>query len=78
MKMNMTKIKLIGYVAEIFGYREKIIKLEKPLRLAELLSFPKNVETDRLIILVNGIPATLESIVANEDEILIMQMLGGG
>jgi len=27
----MAKIKLIGYIAEIFGHREKTVKIEKPI-----------------------------------------------
>jgi len=74
----MAKIKLIGYVAELLGYREKTLKIKKPLRLQELLHFPRKTETSRLIILVNGAPATPESKITDEDEVVIMQMLGGG
>jgi|Deesub1362B_J571_1020462.scaffolds.fasta_scaffold10679_2 sulfur carrier protein ThiS len=74
----MAKIRLIGYVAEIFGYREKTVKIEKPLRIEELFLFPENMEKKRLIILINGVPATLESKVTDRDELVIMQMVGGG
>jgi len=77
-KTGMAKIKLIGYAAEILGYREKTIKIRKPTRLARLLKFPEKVETQRLIILINDAPATLDSIVTDKDEIRIIQMLGGG
>jgi len=72
------KIRLIGYIAEVFGYREKTVNIEKPVRIEELFSFPNNMDKERLIILINGTPATLKSKVLDKDEIMIMQMVGGG
>jgi len=77
----MAKIKLIGYIAEIFGYREKTVKIEKPIKLKELFQFPhilENMNQKRMIILVNGVPGTPDSIIKDKDEITIMQIVGGG
>jgi len=77
----MTKIKLIGYIAEIFGYREKTVKIENPIKLKDLFQFPhvlENIDQKRLIILVNGALGTPDSTIKDGDEIKIMQIVGGG
>jgi len=77
----MVKIKLIGYIAEIFGYREKTVKIEKPIQLKELLRSPQkleNIDQERIIILINGAPATLNSTIKDKDEITMMQIVSGG
>ena len=77
----MTKIKLIGYIAEIFGYREKTVKIDNPIKLKELFQFSTysgNIDKKRVIILINGAPGTPDSTIKDKDEITIMQMVGGG
>jgi len=73
----MAKIKLLGYIAEIFGYREKTVKIEKPIQLKEILRLPR-INYERVIILINGARATMNSTIKDEDEITIMQIVGGG
>lgn len=72
----MAKIRMIGYIAEISGFREKTVVIERPVQLKDLL--PEKVAQKRTIILVNGLPASMDSRIEGEDQIVIMPVVGGG
>ena len=74
----MAKIKMIGYLRELTNVREKTIMIEKPTKLRNAIFFPENLNGERLIILVNGKSATLDTIIKDEDKIVIMPIVGGG
>ncbi|MBP1715019.1 MAG: ThiS family [Deltaproteobacteria bacterium] len=72
----MAELKFFGYLSDIAGARAKEINLESPVALRELLpaSFPeKNV-----IILINQKAGHLDSLIQNEDRVVLMPVLSGG
>jgi len=73
----MVKIRALGYIAEVLGSRELTLNIDKKVKVRELIKLPKDVES-RVIILINGKPATLDSEVYNKDQILIVPMISGG
>ena len=73
----MVKIKYIGYLAELAGKREEEIKLDKPTKIRELIDLQR-VKLEELIILVNGLPGSLDSVVSGEDEISVLPVISGG
>ncbi len=73
----MVKIRLISYLSSIAGYREKIVQVDGPTKVRELISFPTLPE-DRIIILVNERGAKLDSLVKDDDEIKVLPVVGGG
>jgi len=73
----MVKIRALGYIAEVLGSRELALNIDKKVKVRELIKLPKDIEL-RVIILINGEPATLDSEVHNKDQILIMPMISGG
>ena len=74
----MAKIRLIGYIAETLGYREKNEKLNKPTRLRDVLKLPENISQERLIILVNQLPTSIDTTIKDGDDIVVMPVMGGG
>jgi len=75
----MTEVRLLGYIAELLGYRRKQLQLEEPTELGDILKFPENVDPERIIILVNGKPATLKHAVEDGDYVVVvMPVIGGG
>lgn len=74
----MAKIKLLGYPAVVAGFKEKEIKIEGKARIREVVIFKKQINEDRIIVLVNHKPATLDTEITDKDNILIMPVIGGG
>ncbi len=72
----MAELKFLGYLAEVVGGREKKMILEKPKPLRELLppSFPEK----NIIILIDNKAGGLDSLIGNENSVLIMPILSGG
>lgn len=73
----MVKIKALGHIAEIMGSRELTIIVNNKTKIRNLIKLPSEIES-RVIILVNGKPATLDTEVKDEDQITIMPMISGG
>ena len=72
----MAELKFFGYLSDIAGARAKEINLESPVALRELLpaSFPeKNV-----MLLINQTAGHLDSLIQNEDRVVLMPVLSGG
>lgn len=74
----MVKLKLLGFISELIGIKEKEIKLNSPIKLKNIIKLPKNIDLNRLIILVNGKAASPDTLVYDEDEVLLMPIVGGG
>ena len=72
----MAELKFFGYLADIVGARAKEINLEKPAALRGLLpaSFPEK----NIIILINQKAGHLDSLIQNEDRVVLMPVLSGG
>jgi len=74
----MARLKLVGHIAELMGFREKEVKVDRPTRLETVLKLPKELDEKRVIIIVNGASASLSKTIEDEDEILVMPVVGGG
>ncbi|MFX0068931.1 MAG: MoaD/ThiS family protein [Promethearchaeota archaeon] len=72
----MVKIKLLGYVASLAKFKKKEIQINKRVKVKDLLGV--KISEDRVVVLVNGISASLETDVDDGDEIVILPIIGGG
>jgi len=72
----MAELKFLGYLADKAGSRNQEVLLEKPKRLRDLLpsAFPEN----DIIILINQKVGNLDSLIQNEDAVVLMPMISGG
>lgn len=74
----MVKIKVLGYLTEILGFIEREINLEKPTKLSNILKRYVNLDLENIIIIVNNRPAALDTIINENDKIVLMPIIGGG
>ena len=72
----MAELKFFGYLAEIVGARAKEMSLEKPVALREIL--PSRFPKTNIIILINQKVGNLDSLIKNEDSVVLMPILSGG
>jgi molybdopterin converting factor small subunit len=72
----LADLKFFGYLADIVGARAKEVSLEKPVALREILPFP--FPETNIIILINQNVGNLDSLIKNEDSVVLMPMLSGG
>jgi len=72
----MAELKFLGYLADKAGKRSQEVLLEKPQRLRDLL--PSPFPEQDIIILVNQKVGSLDSMVQNEDRVILMPMISGG
>jgi molybdopterin converting factor small subunit len=72
----MAEFRFLGYLAEIYGKKRGRVSLENPGKLREILGieFPEN----RSIVLINGRVGNFDSLIRNEDKVVIMPMISGG
>ena len=72
----MAELKFFGYLADIAGARAKEVNLETPVPLRKILppSFPEK----NIIILINEKAGHLDSLIQNEDRVVLMPVLSGG
>jgi molybdopterin converting factor small subunit len=72
----MAELKFLGYLADKAGRRSQEVLLENPKRLRDLL--PSPFPEQDIIILVNQKVGSLDSMVQNEDRVILMPMISGG
>jgi molybdopterin converting factor small subunit len=72
----LAKVKFLGYLADIVGARTKEVKLEKPSPLREMV--PSPFPETNIIILINQKVGNLDSLIKNEDSVVLMPILSGG
>ena len=72
----MAELKFLGYLADKAGKRSQEVLLENPQRLRDLL--PSPFPEQDIIILVNQKVGSLDSMVQNEDRVILMPMISGG
>lgn len=72
----MVKIKLLGYVAGLAGFKKKEIQINKKVKVKDLLGVKMSEE--KIIVLVNGISGSLETDLSNSDEVVVLPIVGGG
>jgi hypothetical protein len=72
----LAELKFLGYLAKIAGAREKILVLEKPVPLREILPspFPEN----DIIILIDKRVGDLDSVIEDKNSVTLMPILSGG
>ena len=75
----MVSFRLIGPFVKIAGFKEKEIIIVSPqtLKTFEFITKFEHLY-DRMIILVNGESATIETVVSNDDSVKILPVIGGG
>ena len=72
----MAELKFLGYLAEVAGGRNQEIDLGEPKRLREIL--PQSFPEQDIIILVDGKAGTLDSLIENQNSVVLMPMISGG
>ncbi|MEM3833021.1 MAG: MoaD/ThiS family protein [Thermoprotei archaeon] len=72
----MAKIKPVGFFRYILGKELIEIQLEKPKRLIDIIG--ELPDKERAIILVNGKNADFTTEISNDDEVIIIPIIGGG
>ncbi len=74
----MVKVKALGWIAEKIGFNEKVFRLKKPLKIIDFLPILTEIDDKYFIILVNNKPANKNTIVKDDDKIVIMPVVSGG
>ncbi len=74
----MVKIRALGWIAEKLGFSEREIHLDKPVKIIDFLPLLNEISEEHLIILVNNEPADKNTIIKNEDKIVLMPVVSGG
>jgi len=72
----MAELKFLGYLTDKAGKRSQEVLLEKPQRLRDLL--PSPFPEQDIIILINHKVGNLDSLIQNEDRVVLMPMISGG
>ncbi|MBM4278000.1 MAG: MoaD/ThiS family protein [Deltaproteobacteria bacterium] len=72
----MAELKFFGYLSDFVGTRGKEVNLERPVPLREILP-PRFPETN-IIILINQKAGSLDSLIQDEDSVVLMPILSGG
>ncbi len=74
----MVKIKALGWIAEKLGFNEKVFYPKESSRIIDFLPILAEIDEKHLIILVNNKPANKDTIVKDDDKIVIMPVVSGG
>jgi len=72
----LAELKFFGYLADIVGARAKEMSLEKPVALREIL--PSPFPEKNIIVLINQKAGNLDSLIRDEDSVVLMPILSGG
>jgi molybdopterin converting factor small subunit len=72
----LAELKFLGYLSKVVGTREQNLFLDKPTPLRKVLppSFP---EKD-IIILIDNKVGNLDSLIKNDNSVILMPILSGG
>jgi molybdopterin converting factor small subunit len=72
----MAEFKFLGYLADIYGKKRVKITLDSARKLRDILGveFPE----DRAIVLINRTAGNFDSLISNDDKVVIMPMISGG
>jgi hypothetical protein len=73
----LVKIKLISSLKKIAGFNLKEIEISKPTVLREIITF--DLPDDSIVVIINETQGgTMDSIVKNDDYVLLSPLHGGG
>jgi len=69
-------MKFLGYLTDLVGTRKKEVFIESPKPLREILppSFPEK----NLIVLIDGKPGDLDTLISPDQTVILMPILSGG
>lgn len=70
------RIKFLGWIASLAGKREMDVTVETPVQLKEILPF--SLRERNIIVVVNNKPGSEETVVHNNDQIMLMPVISGG
>jgi sulfur carrier protein ThiS len=73
----MVTIRLVGYLKQMGGFKEKDFHIENPTTVRDLVSFP-DYPDERIIVLINEKGATLDTMLDNSDQVKILPIASGG
>jgi len=73
---KMAEFRFLGYLADMIGERVVNIPLENPIKLRDILrvEFPE----DRSTVLINQQAGNFNSLILDEDKVIIMPIISGG
>jgi molybdopterin converting factor small subunit len=72
----MAELKFLGYLADKAGKRNQEVLLKSPQRLRDLL--PSPFPEQDIVILINQKVGNLDSMIQDEDRVVLMPMISGG
>ncbi|MEM2137068.1 MAG: MoaD/ThiS family protein [Candidatus Methanomethylicia archaeon] len=73
----MIKLIAIGFLMKYIGGGVIEFKLDAPKKLKDIINIPSEIQ-NRIIILINNVAGTLDSIVNDNDTVALMPIIGGG
>ena len=72
----MADLKFFGFLAERMGRRTLKVSLEKPTRLRDIL--PNPPPKGEFIILIDEKPGHWDSLIENQNRVVLMPIISGG
>ncbi len=72
----MAQLRFLGYLSDVAGTRTKQVALIGISRVRDLL--PDGFPETNLLVLVNGTPGTLETVIEDHDSVTFLPMISGG
>ena len=72
----MAELKFLGYLSKVVGTREEKLVLDKPTPLRKVL--PPSFPEEDIIILIDNKVGDLDSLIRNENSVILMPILSGG
>ena len=73
----MARIKVLGHLAEVAGFREKFFKPEKGTRIKDIIKL-EGVNMERVVVMVNQDAGSWDHEIQEDDDIVILPVIGGG
>lgn len=72
----MAELKFLGYLAEVAGARTKNLVLDNPTPLRNIL--PSSFPREDVIILIDKKVGNFDSVIENDNLVIVMPVLSGG
>jgi molybdopterin converting factor small subunit len=72
----LAELKFLGYLSKVVGTRVENLVLEKPTPLRKVL--PSSFPEKDIIILIDNKVGDLDSLIKNENSVILMPILSGG
>ncbi len=73
---ELALLRFLGYLTDIAGTRTKEVAVMGKSRVRDLL--PEGFPETNVLVLVNGTPGTLETIIENHSSVTFLPMISGG